>query len=113
MNLGVLGRFLVFTTTLLNKREGFSGFDKLDIRRENMSALLKMNNKSAKARTYRGTKTTTYKAPTPGLEHIVFEYGEWMKPGSFKTILESMSEYMVRVPKKGGPKAAKATKTQQ
>ena len=29
-----------------------------------MSAPSKMNNESAKARTYRGTKTATYKAPT-------------------------------------------------
>ena len=50
-----------------------------------MSALSKMNNESAKLRTYRGIKTTTYDAPTPGLEHIMFKQGKQMKPGSFKT----------------------------
>ena len=87
MNLGVLGRFLVFTATLLNKGQGFSGFDMLKIRRDNMSTPSKMNNESAKVCTYRGIKTTIYKALTPGLEHTVFKYGKQMKPGSFKTML--------------------------
>ena len=78
-----------------------------------MSSSLKMNNESVKARTYRETKSTTYKAPTPGLEHIVFEYGKQMKPGSFKTMMESMAEHMAGVLKKGDPEAAKAIKKQQ
>jgi hypothetical protein len=59
--------------------------------------------------TYRGTKAaTSYKAPTSGLEHIVFEYGERMKPGSFKTMVESMAEHMSAALKYGGPEASKA-----
>ena len=65
----------------------------------------------AKTRTYRSTKVTTnYKAPTPGLEHIVFKYGEIMKPGSFKTMIESMAEHMAATLKYGGPEASKAIK---
>jgi hypothetical protein len=59
--------------------------------------------------TYRGAKAaTSYKAPTTGLEHIVFEYGERMKPGSFKTMVESMAEHMSAALKYGGPEASKA-----
>ena len=113
MNLGILGRLLVFTATLLNKKEGFSEYSRLDIRRVNMSDSSKMNNESATAYTYRGTKTTTYKAPTLGLEHTVFKYGEQMKPRSFKTVMESMAKHMARILKKGGPEAAKSIKKQE
>ena len=59
----------------------------------------------------RGTKpSTTYKAPTLGLSHIVFEYGERMKPGSFKTMMESMAEHMASTLKHGGPAASRAIK---
>ena len=59
----------------------------------------------------RGTKpSTTYKAPTLGLSHIVFEYGERMKPGSFKTMMESMGEHMASTLKRGGPAASRAIK---
>ena len=59
--------------------------------------------------TYRGAKAATnYKAPTTGLEHIIFEYGERMKPGSFKTMVESMAEHMSAALKYGGPEASKA-----
>ena len=58
---------------------------------------------------YRVTKATTnYKAPTLGLEHIVFEYGEKIKPGNFKTMTESMAEHMAATLKYGGPEASKA-----
>ena len=62
-------------------------------------------NEGAKSRTYHGTKTaTSYKAPTSGLEHIVFEYGNKMKPGSFKSMVESMAEHMAATLKYGGPR---------
>ena len=68
-------------------------------------------NEGAKTRAYRGTKTaTSYKAPTSGLEHIVFEYGKKMKPGSFKTMVESMAEHMAATLKYGGLDASKAIK---
>ena len=70
----------MFTATLLNKRNDFNEYDRLEIRRVSMSASPKINNESAKVRTYCVTKTTTYKVPTSGLEHIVFEYGKRMKP---------------------------------
>ena len=66
-----------------------------------MSGLQKVN-MGAKS-SYRGTKAaTSYKAPTIGLEHIVFEYGHKMKPGSFKTMMESMAEHMSATLKYGG-----------
>ena len=110
--MGILGWLLVFTATLLNKRKDFIEYNRLEIRRVIMSASLKMYNESAKARTYRGTKTTTYKARIPGLEHIVSEYGKRKKPGSFKTMMKSMAQHMVRVGvlKKGRPEASKAIK---
>ena len=65
----------------------------------------------AKTCTYRGTKaTTSYKAPTSGLEHTVFEYGKTMKSGSFKTMVESMAEHMAATLKYGGPEVSKAIK---
>ena len=68
-------------------------------------------NESAKTRSYRGTKAVTnYKAPTSGLEYIVFEYGGEMKPGSFKTMIESMAKHMAATLKYGGPEASKAIK---
>ena len=42
----------------------------------------KMNNDSAKTCTCSGNKTNTYKAPIPGLEHILFEYGEKWNMGA-------------------------------
>ena len=75
-----------------------------------MSGLQKLN-EGAKSRAYQGTKTaTSYKAPTSGLEHIVFEYGEKMKPGSFKSMVESMAEHMAATLKHGGPEVSKAIK---
>jgi len=63
---------------------------------------------NAKAK-QRGTRpSTAYKAPTEGLSHIVFEYGERMKPGSFKTMMESMAEHMASTLKRGGPEASRA-----
>ena len=65
---------------------------------------------SAKAQ-YRSTKPpTAYKAPTEGLLHVVFKYGERMKPGSFKTMMESMAEHMAATLKHGGPEASRAIK---
>ena len=76
----------------------------------NMSGQQKMS-ESAKTRSCRGTKAATnYKAPTSGLEHIVFEYGKKMKPGNFNTMIESMSEHMAATLKYGGPEASKAIK---
>ena len=73
---------------------------------------LKMS-ESAKPR-YRGPKpSTAYKAPTEGLSHVVFEYGEGMKPGSFKTMMESMAEHMAAMLKHGGPEASRAIKKAQ
>ena len=40
--------------------------------------------------------------------HVVFEYGERMKPGSFKTMMESMAEHMAATLKHGGPEASRA-----
>ena len=75
-----------------------------------MSGQQKMS-KGPKTRTYHGNKTTTqYKAPTSGLEHIVFKHGERMKPGSFKTMIGSMSEHMASTLKYGGPEASRAIK---
>ena len=55
-------------------------------------------------RTHCGNKTVTqYRAPTLGLEHVVFEYGERMKPGNYKTIIESIAEHMAGALKCGGP----------
>ena len=63
---------------------------------------------------HRGPKASTaYKAPTEGLSHVVFEYGEGMKPGSFKTMMESMAEHMAATLKHGGPEASKAIKKAQ
>jgi hypothetical protein len=60
---------------------------------------------------YCGTKTTTnYKAPTLNLEHIVFEYNKRMKPGNFKTMVESMAEYMTATLKYGEPETSNAMK---
>ena len=51
--------------------------------------------------------------PTSGLEHIVFEYGEQIKTGKFKFMMESMAKYMAGLLKKGGSEAAKAIKKQK
>jgi hypothetical protein len=61
----------------------------------------------------RSTKDTIYKAPTQGLQHVIFEYGEWMKPGIFKSMMESLAEHMANIPKNGGPEAARAMKKQK
>ena len=59
--------------------------------------------------TYRDANAaTSYRAPTAGLEHIVFKYGKKIKPGSFKTMVESMAEHMSAALKYGGPEASKA-----
>ena len=70
---------------------------------------LKMS-ESAKVRYHGAKPSTTYKAPTEGLLHVVFEYGERMKPGSFKTMMESMAELMATMLKHGGPEASRAIK---
>ena len=57
-----------------------------------MSESPRMNNDSAKAHIYCDTNATTYKFPTPGLEHIVFKYSKCMKPRSFTSMMESMAE---------------------
>ena len=73
------------------------------------SGQLKMS-ENAKPK-YRGTRpSTAYKAPTEGLSHVVFEYGERMKPGSFKAMMESMAEHMAATLKHGGPEASRAIK---
>jgi hypothetical protein len=60
---------------------------------------------------YCSTKpSTAYKAPTEGLSHIVFKYGERMKPGSFMTMMESIAEHMAATLKYGGPEASRAIK---
>ena len=68
---------------------------------------------TTKARPQCGAKDTNYKAPTQGLQHIAFEYGERMKPGSFKSMVESLAKHMVNISKKGGPEAARAMKKQK
>jgi hypothetical protein len=74
-----------------------------------MLGQLKMS-EGTKAR-YRSVKpSTTYKSPTEGLSHVVFEYGERMKPGSFKTMMESIAEHMAATLKHGGPEAFRAIK---
>ena len=70
---------------------------------------LKMN-EGAKTRYHSTKPATNYKAPIPNLEHIVFEYDERMKPGSFKTMVESIPEHMAAMLKYGGPEASKAIK---
>ena len=115
MKSGVLRAILVFTTTLLVKREDMSVANKMDFQRVTMSDTTKImnNDNTNKARNnkYRGVvKRSIYKAPTPGLEYVVFEYGERMKPGSFKTMIELMAEHMASTLKKGRPEATKAIK---
>ena len=74
-----------------------------------MSGQLKMS-EGTKMR-YHSTKTATnHKAPTQGLEHAVFKYGKRMKPGSFKTMVESIAEHIAATLKYGGPEASKAIK---
>ena len=72
-----------------------------------MSAPQKMKD-NVKGHVYCSIKATAYNAPTPGLEHIVVEYGKWMKPGNFKTMMESMAKHMAGALKRGGKKASKA-----
>jgi hypothetical protein len=95
------------TSTLLIKRKGFRALTSGYL--EEMSGQLKMS-EDAKTR-YRSAKSaTTYKAPTLGLGHIIFKYGERMKPGSFKTMVESIAEHMAATLNYGGPEASKAIK---
>ena len=70
---------------------------------------LKMS-ESAKTRYHSAKPSTAYKAPTEGLSHVVFEYGERMKPGSFKTMMESIAKHMAATLKHGGPEASRAIK---
>ena len=73
-----------------------------------------MNKNGAKAdNDCGGTTTTTYKAPTPGLDHILFKYGGQMKPGSFKSVMKSMAEHKTGVLRNGGPEATKVIKKQK
>ena len=74
-----------------------------------MLGQLKMN-EGAKTRYCSAKPSTAYKAPMEGLSHIVFEYGERMKPGSFKTMMESMAEHMTATLKYVGLEASKTIK---
>ena len=39
-------------------------------------------------------KTTSFSAPTSGLEDVIFDYGPSMKQGRFKTNVELLAEFM-------------------
>ena len=76
-----------------------------------MSGQLKLKMSERAKACYRSAKASTaYKAPTEGLLHIVFKCGERMKPGSFKTMMESITEHMAAMLKHGGPVASRAIK---
>ena len=53
-------------------------------------------------------KAATAKAPTVGLEDVVFEFGVNMKPGEFQGSLDSLSGHLAGALKNGGAAAAKA-----
>ena len=78
-----------------------------------MSDILKISNENTKIHTYHVPKSATYKAPATGLEHVVFKYGDRMKPGTFKMMMELMAKHMAGALKKGGPEALKAMKNQE
>ena len=49
-----------------------------------------------------------FKAPTPGHEDVIFEYGASMRPGAFQGFLDALSGHMASALKKEGAQAAKA-----
>ena len=55
-------------------------------------------------------KEEPFRAPTEGLEHVIFNYGAKMKPGEFQDHLEALAEHLARSMKKCGPMAARAIK---
>ena len=56
------------------------------------------------------SKTTTFSAPTAGLEDVIFDYGPSMKQGRFKTNVKLLAEFMSSDLKKGGPATPRAIK---
>jgi len=58
-------------------------------------------------------KTTSFSAPTSGLEDVIFDYGPSMKQGRFKTNVELLAEFMSSDLKKGGPATTRAIKNRK
>ena len=58
------------------------------------------------------TLKSTFKAPTVGLEDVIFDYGAGMRPGDFQGYVERIAEHMAGALKRQGPLASKAIKTQ-
>ena len=58
------------------------------------------------------TLKSTFKAPTVGLEDVVFDYGAGMRPGDFQGYIERIAEHLAGALKRQGPLASKAIKTQ-
>ena len=56
------------------------------------------------------SKTTTFSAPTSGLEDVIFDYGPLMKQEHFKTNIQLLAESMSSDLKKGGPATTRAIK---
>ena len=57
------------------------------------------------------TLKSPFKAPTVGLEDVVFDYGAGMRLGDFQGNVERIAEHMAGKVKRHGPLAAKAIKT--
>ena len=55
-------------------------------------------------------KTTSFSAPTSGLEDVIFDYGPSMKQERFKTNVELLAEFMSSDLKRGGPATTRAIK---
>ena len=58
------------------------------------------------------TLKSPFKAPTVGLEDVVFDYGSGMRPGDFQGYIERIAEHLAGSLKRQGPLASKAIKTQ-
>ena len=63
-----------------------------------------------KGRAYAGK--SQFKAPTVGLEDVVFDYGAGMHPGDFQGNVKKLAEHMAGAMKRLGPLASKSIKTQ-
>ena len=69
---------------------------------------------TAMAKKHGGTTGTTKpkaaaaKAPTVGLEDVVFEFGANMRPGDFQGFIDALSGHLAGALKYGGAPAAKA-----
>ena len=57
------------------------------------------------------TPKSPFKAPTVGLEDVVFDYGAGMRPGDFQGNVERIAEHLAGKLKRQGQLAAKVIKT--